>query len=162
MHASKSFASMLKTTTLLVGAALILTNCQKKEEDPAVGTFSHVYKKTLSTACVACHVPTGAVYADGVTLDFSSQVAAFQTLTTKKVATPSNPSSSCKNTVSIVVAGNATNSYLAGVLFADHNTNHFAGVTSCQPYTAHLTDQNLSAEEKTSILQWIQGGALNN
>jgi hypothetical protein len=116
---------------------------------------------TLKTACIECHVPTGAATVNnGVQLDFSTQALAYQTLTAKKV-TGSTSSGICPN-VSIVTAGDPTKSYLAAVLFAKYNATNFAGVSGCSPYSVHLQDQNISDAEQTSIINWITNGAKND
>jgi hypothetical protein len=124
------------------------------------GTFTNVYQNTLKTACIQCHVPGGAPTNDGVKLDFTDQNTAYQTLMGSNVSGQISVGS-CGG-IKIVNPGNPASSYLAGVLFSEYNTDNFAGVSTCKPYTAHLTDQNLSADEKTAIISWIQSGAPNN
>lgn len=154
--------SVFPLAASLVLAALLLPGCGKKDEESYTpGTFTAVYNQTLKTACIECHVPSGAATVDShVDLDFSSASAAYTSLTTQYATGDSTPAS-C-TTVKVVDPGYPQNSYLAGVLLSSYNTNDFAGKTGCQPYTAHLIDQHLSADEQSSLISWIQGGALNN
>jgi hypothetical protein len=153
--------NFLIRASIILGMVLVLCRCgSKTEETTSSGTFSNVYSVTLKTACIQCHVPAGSATAAGVTLDFSTQTTAYQTLTASVVSGGSTKNT-CAN-ISIVSAKNASKSYLAGVLFSSYNTSNFAGVTGCVPYSAHLTDQNISSDEQTSIINWINNGALNN
>jgi hypothetical protein len=140
--------------------ALLLSACGKSTESTS-GTFTQVYTNTLSRACIECHKPgTAATDQDGVTLNFSTQATAFSTLLESTVRGASS-TGTC-GSVKIVTAGSVENSYLAGVLFTDYHKDNFAGVSGCTPYAVHLQNQNLSASEKTTILDWIRNGALNN
>jgi hypothetical protein len=65
------------------------------------------------------------------------------------------------SSVKIVDPGNPSTSYLAGVLIQSYYDN-FNGLTGCQPYSVHLQDQNLSADEQSSLTTWITNGAANN
>jgi hypothetical protein len=154
----KSFIIQLLLTLSLL---LVLCRCgQAPQETYTSGTFAHVYNVTLKTACIQCHVPGGSATTAGVTLDFSTQTTAYQSLTTSVVSGGSTKNT-CPN-ISIVLSKDANKSYLAGVLFDSYHTSNFAGVTGCTPYSAHLTDQSLSSDEQTSIVNWINNGALNN
>lgn len=151
----------LNLTTIILGAALALAGCSKKTDSLEVGTFGYVYQNTLKTACIECHVPSGAAYAShGVLLDFSTQDTAYSTLLAKNV-TGSSSTGTCSG-IRIVSPSTPTSSYILGVLISSYHINNFAGVSGCTPYANHLSDQNLSSEEQTSLIQWIQGGALNN
>ncbi len=146
---------------VFVALMLMLSRCGQKDSGPASGTFSHVYTVTLKTACIECHVPTGAAtVSNGVTLDFSTQAKAYSTLT-GSVVTGQTSSGICAN-VKIVTASDLAKSYLAAVLFSDYNISNFAGKTGCSPDTTHLSRENLSAAEKTSITTWITNGAKND
>ncbi len=146
---------------LVLGVLLVFSGCSKKTDSPAVGTFGYVYQNTLKTACIECHVPSGAAYAShGVQLDFSTQDTAYSTLLAKNV-TGSSSTGTCSG-IRIVSPSTPASSYLAGVLISSYHISNFAGVSGCTPYANHLSDQNLSAEEQTSLIEWIQGGALNN
>lgn len=147
--------------------ALTLTHCgtstapTTSTPTAASGTFTNVYTTVLQTACIECHVPGGAATVNnGVTLDFTTQQTAYTTLTTNTVSA-TDTKTECAG-VKIVVPGNANSSYLAAVLFSDIDTANFGGVTGCTPYNVHQQDQSISASERTSILAWINGGALNN
>lgn len=152
----------VKSVKVWMGVVVLFLaqGCQKLDE-PASGTFSYVYQKTLSTACIECHVPSGAAtQLYGVQLDFTLQATAYQTLTSSMVSGQSSVGA-CSS-VRIVASGSPQTSFLAGVLFTDYFTTNFAGVAGCTPYSAHLNDQNLSDAEKASIISWIQNGAPNN
>lgn len=156
------FLNRKRLTLATLVMAQILSGCGQLATPTATsGTFTSIYTSTLSkTTCVSCHEPGGSGYANGVTLDFSTQALAYQTLTSATVSNPSEKTN-CSG-VKIVYPSNASKSYLAAVLFSDYNANNFAGVSGCQPYTVHLQNLSLSADEKTSILNWINNGALNN
>lgn len=148
---------------LAVGLVGLLVSCGKQTQAPTPGTFTAVYTNTLSSACIQCHVPTGAVYSAGggnVKLDFSTQATAYTTLIGVKVAGTSTVGTCGDNF--LVVASGATKSYLAAVLFDDYSTANFGGQSGCTPYAVHHQDQHLSADEKASMVKWITDGALNN
>ena len=137
---------------------LLLARCgQQSAYTP--GTFTAVYNQTLKTACVECHQPGGSATIAGATLDFTTQAKAYATIKPGSVGGGSS-GPSCKN-LPIVVAGNATSSFLAAVLFVEYDTTPFQN-PGCTPYATHQSDQNLSADEKSSLLQWINAGAKNN
>lgn len=150
------YFNLVRFTASLSALCLVLSHCGQDKS----GTFSSIYTTTLSSACIQCHVPTGAVYTvNGVPLDFTSKDSAYKTLTYSKAS--GNSSNICNN-VPIVKKGDPKNSYLVAVLFSDYSTNDFAGQAGCIPYNVHHQDQNLSASEKASIIKWITDGALNN
>ena len=127
---------------------------------PASGTFGSVYVALKSNNCTECHVPGGAATVAGAQLDFTTQSTAYTTLLSKSVSATSSIGT-C-GSAKIVTAGDVSKSYLAAVLISSYSTSNFAGVTGCTPYSAHLTDTNMSAAEKTSVTDWIKNGALNN
>jgi hypothetical protein len=141
--------------------AVALVRCGKTPTStPASGTFGSVYSTFNSAGCAECHAPSvSASAAHGSSLDLSSQSAAYSTLVGTKV-TATDSTSTCGN-VSLVVAGNPSQSYLAAVLFSSYNTANFVE-SGCTPYNAHLSDQHLTSDEQTSIISWIQNGAQNN
>jgi hypothetical protein len=154
---------------LLILVAIVLSRCSQTNKtgtgNNAIrrepGTFSDVYTNTLSQACVQCHVPgTATSQVSKVKLNFTTQQTAYQTLVASTVSGVTS-SGICAG-VKIVVPRNPDNSYLSAVLFSDYDKTDFAGVPGCVPYSLHQQDQNLSAEEKNSVLLWIQNGALNN
>lgn len=153
---------------LLVGTTFLLTRCGDKSsnrsrsfifKDP--GTFTDIYTNTISTGCVQCHQPGGTATADNnVQLDFTSQASAFSGLTSENVngsiSAPKCPS------VPLVVSADPTDSYLMGTLFPDYyKDSNFDNSANCAPYQ-HGGQVNLSADEKNSILLWIQNGIPNN
>jgi hypothetical protein len=141
---------------LAAASALTLMDCGKAL-GPASGTFGNVYE-TLKSDCIECHVPGGSGLVSGSTFDVTSATTAYNTLLSDTAHTAAPECAGVK----LVVANTPTSSYLAAVLFSDYNINSFAGVANCKPITRHHSDLNLSADEKTSILAWINGGALNN
>jgi hypothetical protein len=150
-------------TAFLASAGLLpilLSGCGKESTTPAAGTFGNVYTVTLRTACANCHAPGGLPTTQGCTLDFSSQAQAYSTLTGGTVAGSGEPTA-CLG-LKYVVAGDPSSSYLVGVLNSTYHVNNFAGHSGCLPYATHLQDQNLTADEQSSIVSWIQGGAQNN
>lgn len=155
---------ILPRVILLGSLVLILARCGSQLTDtpaPASGTFGSVYNSLKSNNCTECHTPKGSATIDNhVALDFSTQALAYQTLTASTVSGTTS-AGDCGG-IKIVSPGNPSKSYLAAVLFKDYNTSGFADVTQCVPYNAHLTSFNLSSSEKTSIINWIQNGALNN
>jgi hypothetical protein len=143
------------------GVVLALAKCGNSgSSGPASGTFTNVYVNTLNTACIQCHVPGGSAFAAGATIDFTTQTTAYQTLTTSFVSA-TDVKATC-GAVKIVAANDPADSYLAGVLFKTYYKSSNFGVPGCSPYNAHLSDQNLSSAEQTSIITWIQTGAPNN
>ncbi|MGK5083388.1 hypothetical protein WDW37_08775 [Bdellovibrionota bacterium FG-1] len=146
---------------LILGLALLMMSCGQVASvtpDPVTANFSSIYSHLFKTACIECHVPTGAAtVAKGVQLDFTTQALAYATLTSGSVAAIDSVGK-CPS-VKLVVTGQVASSYLAGVLIQDYFKDNFAGVTGCTPYNVHLSDQNLTADEKTAIVSWIQNGA---
>lgn len=142
--------------TLAAGAVatLFMAGCAQQTDSNA-NSFQQVYDASFSVTCMNCH--SGAGSSSGTNLDFTSADAAFAGLINVAVQIPSNPSK-CGG-VRRVVPGDATNSYLMGVLFSEDNRNNFAGSSGCQPPTTHLSLVNLSAAERSSIMAWINSGA---
>ncbi|MBX3017566.1 MAG: hypothetical protein KF767_06745 [Bdellovibrionaceae bacterium] len=138
------------------GAALtlFLAGCAQQTDSNA-NSFTQVYNASFSVTCMNCHAGAGS--SSGTNLDFTSADAAYAGLINVAVQIPSNPSK-CGG-VRRVVPGDATNSYLLGVLFSEDNHNNFAGSNGCQPPTAHLSLVNLSAAERSSLQAWINAGA---
>lgn len=161
LRGSWSFISNHNRHFFILPLFILLCRCgQTPTSTPTLteGTFTHVYEKTLKSACIECHVPTGAAFkTDGVLLDFTSQAKAYSTLTTSSV-TGGSSKTTC-GSAKIVKATKVEDSYLAAVLFTEYNISNFAGISGCTPYTLHLTDQNISSTEKNSITTWIKNGA---
>ena len=144
----------------VIAAVVLLSRCGNVA-GPTPGTFTAVYTNTLKSACIECHVPTGSATRDNkCTIDFTSQTTAFNTLTTGLVV--GTVSKGTCGTMSLVTALNPSKSYLTGVLFSDYVSQNFGGVTGCTPYPLSVHNQNLSADEKSSMLKWITDGAKNN
>ena len=95
----------------------------------------------------------------GVQLDFSNQANAYHDLTTYGV-TGSDDVTNC-GSARMVVANSPATSYFVAVLMQSYEAG-FVQATGCTPYTAHYQDQNISAAEQSSIVQWINAGAPNN
>ncbi len=147
-------------TLVLASATLLLTNCSKTADTSQPGTFTSVYNQVLNqSTCVSCHSAGGAGPQAGTSLDFTSKDSAYNTLTTK-YASGLAAGNAC-GSVRIIAAGNPQNSYFMGTLFSDYRRNNFAGATGCMP-ADHTQTVNLTADEKSSITQWIQNGAQNN
>lgn len=148
---------------LVIVAALTLTRCGTQDPTTSLtpGTFASVYSILKSHNCTECHIPTGAATIDsGVKLDFTSQTSAFTTLTTSTVS-GSSGINSCTG-VKIVVPNSPSTSYLAAVLFSKYSISDFGGKSGCIPDNSHLTQNNLSTADQSSIIDWIQNGAKNN
>lgn len=139
---------------LAAAATLVMSGCAKTAEESTATTFTEVYNASFSVTCVNCHTPGGS---SNTTLDFSSADTAYATLVGVAVSGPSSIST-CGG-VKRVAAGDATNSYLMGMLFTQDNRNNFGGSTNCQPPTNHRNFSNLSDAERTSIAAWINAGA---
>ena len=147
-------------SVVVVALALALSGCGKKEESFTSGTFTAVYNQTIKGQnCNECHVPGGSAANVGVGLDFTSQATAYQTLVSEMV---SGAGSSGCSALKIVVAGSPSTSYLVPVLISSYATNGFGGQTGCQPINTHHSLVNLSTDEQSSLIAWIQGGAQNN
>jgi hypothetical protein len=167
-------ASRMKIVLQLAAVAaltVILSNCGSKMSsqptsqtalDSTPGTFTNVYQIfTQSHNCNQCHVPGAPAYdQNGVKFDLTSQATAFSTLVNQAISGQS--STGICGGVLEVVPGSPQTSYLAAVLDQAYNTASFAGVSSCAPFNGHLQSENLSADEISSIVSWIQGGAQNN
>ncbi len=149
--------------------ALVFIGCSKVTKDdlvklsekdqsllPLGPNFPSLYENIFgkSTTCKNCHQPGGSSV---VKLDFSNIDNAYNDLINRGLENPRSPST-CQ-TVRRVVPGNAKNSYLAGTLFPDYNTNNFAGVANCQPDVVHFSQTNLTPVQKDAIIGWIQAGA---
>ena len=152
----KSSFSLWFRWSFLVGILVlpfILSRCGTNSSTPASGTFGSVYVALTTSNCTICHVPTGSATKQyGTQLDLSTKATAYTTLLTKTV-TGAQSKTKCGN-VKLVSQGNAKNSYLAAVLFNDYGSvNNFAGVPNCAPITTHFNYQNMSPDEKSSILQ---------
>lgn len=141
--------------TLSMGAVglLLMSGCGKQIESTS-NSFQQVYDASFSTTCMNCHTPGGS---SGTTVDFTNADTAYNSLVSQNVQSPSNPST-CGG-VKRVAPGDATNSYLMGVLFAQDNRNNFGGSTNCQPPTSHLSQVSLSDSERSNIQSWINSGA---
>lgn len=144
---------------ILAGAWVLALNGCGQLAELTPGTFSNVYSNTLKS-CAQCHDGTDASVENG-TVDFSSQALAYETLLAGTVS-GITAAGTCAG-VKLVDAGSPSTSYLLAVLFADYASGTgFAGDGDCVPYATHLEDQNVSASEKASMVQWIQDGAQNN
>lgn len=170
------------TVAVLGGFALFLSSCDRAPESThrasrldttpettpgpqvtaaAAGSFGNVYQVLVRNNCVDCHSPSGAATSqNGVGLDFSSRANMYSTLTSLSV-TGATSAGICAG-VRIVTPGNARSSYLAGVLIASYHSDDFGGVAGCTPYSVHLQDTNLSADDQQTLINWIQSGAPNN
>lgn len=149
------------SVVVFVAVLFVLARCGNKTSGPASGTFGHVYQTIKTSNCVECHNPTGAAKKDsGVDLDFTTQATAFAGLSAN-VVTGATSKTICLN-VKLVTAGDVTKSYVAAVLISDYNKDNFGGKAGCKPYTVHLQDTNLRADEKTSLVNWITAGAKND
>lgn len=143
-----------------IALALALSGCGKQEESYTSGTFTAVYNQTIKGQnCIECHAPGGSAANLGVGLDFTSQATTYQTLLSETV---SGAGSSGCATLRIVAPGSPSTSYLVPVLIASYATNGFGGRTGCQPINTHHSLVNMSADEQSSLIAWIQGGAPNN
>ncbi|MCB9025054.1 MAG: hypothetical protein H6625_01945 [Bdellovibrionaceae bacterium] len=146
---------------VLLSVSFLLVNCSEKNASTsATPSFTNIYNNVLSQSCVGCHAPGGDAYDnDGVLLNFSTQTTSYSSLTSLNVT----GASSIGTCGGIPIVGNTPEtSYLVGVLFDDYHQNNFAGVSGCTPYSVHLSNQNLSASEKSEIINWITAGASNN
>jgi len=115
------------------------------------GTFSDVYKNTLSGTCLGCHDGSDP---EKSALDFSTQEQAYATLVGTYV-TGDGFSSAC-GSQALVVAGSPQSSYLMATLFPDYQSSY----TGCDAY-AHETT-SLTTGQQTSISDWITNGAAND
>ncbi len=123
-------------------------------------SFASIYSGILSQSCAQCHVPGAPAHdLNGVVLNFSSASAAYSTLKSSNVSGMSS-TGTCGGIH--IIGSDSSHSYLAGVLFADYNTNNFAGVSGCQPYANHISDQHITSAQEAAIVQWINAGAPNN
>lgn len=168
----KTFMSNLKLVLKLsavVALTVILSNCgsslnstSKTALDSTAGTFTNVYQIfTQSHNCNQCHVPGAPAYdQNGVKIDLTSQATAYATLVNQAISGQS--STGICGGVLEVSPGSPQASYLAAVLDSAYSTAGFAGVGSCQPFNGHLESEALSADEISSLVSWIQGGAQNN
>ena len=141
--------------------AVTLPRCGKAPDPtPASGTFGSVYAAMTSNNCQVCHVPGG--NNNSSTFDLTSKTTAYSTLVGPKV-TGSVSKGTC-GTVKLVVASSPSTSYLAGILFSTYNTANFGGASGCTTfYTGHTSiSQPLTTDQQTSLIAWIQNGALNN
>ena len=149
--AHRSFLTPQRGITALVAlAAVFIAGCGAKDV-PASGTFGNVYANTLNR-CSTCHQPAGSGSASP--LNFLTQITAYSTLLAYN-----SVETGC-GSVRYVVPSTPQSSMLPAVLFADYFA--LVGVGGCSPYNVHLSNQALSASERTSLLAWISGGALNN
>jgi hypothetical protein len=124
------------------------------------GTFTDIYNGILQPNCASCHNPTdGTANQNGVTLDFSSQPAAFQTLTQNTV-TAGDFRDNCSG-VKIVVAQDVPDSYLMAVLWSSYTKTGFVN-PNCTPYAGHQDNLGLSADDQNEIITWINAGAPNS
>jgi hypothetical protein len=141
---------------LLLGMAVLLARCGKTSS-PAPGTFGAVYAAFNSNNCVQCHYPRGSATTDkGTVVDFTSQATAYNTLFGNVAASDATGCSS----VPIVSKSNPKGSYLPFILFSDYTGQTFT--SSCTPLASHQENGHFSADDESSILQWIQSGAPNN
>ena len=147
--------------------AVVFIGCSKNDEaatsSAASGTFTNVYQRTLSTACIECHKPGGAAGAYGSQLDFTTKALAYSTLSTVVKSTVTTGCSS----VSLAHTGNPSRSYILGTLgavtgspLASYNTGFPAANGGCTPYAGHTS--NLSQSEADSLVAWINAGVPNN
>ena len=136
------------------GAALtlFLAGCAQQTDSNA-NSFTQVYNASFAVSCQQCHAPGGS----HPFVDFSSADAAYSSLVGQNVSSPSNPSV-CGG-VKRVAPGDATNSYLLAVLFAQDNRANFGGSTNCQAPPSHHSVVNLTDAERSSIVSWINAGA---
>ncbi len=162
----------------LVSAAalLVLTNCSKEvsrevseenlvgvEGEPLTGisTFSWIYARILSTACVECHNPSGMATVNyHVQLNFADRSAAYTTLLVSTVNGVTSTGTCAP--LRVVVPGSPKISYLLGTLIQSYSSGNFGGVDNCTPYAGHYSTIHLSNEQKSALVGWIQSGALDN
>ena len=136
---------------------LALSACEDNPGSPA-GSFTQMYHNVIVPLnCALCHSAGGsAQITHGIALDLSSQSLAYQSLMNNQVSdvlyTPTCGS------VSYVVAGRPTSSYLAAVLDPRYNQPDFAGVSGCYPLKDHLAAYPLSAVQLNLLEGWIVAG----
>ncbi len=145
---------------VILSASFVGCGAASQLVDPTPGTFGSVYTKTLKAGnCVQCH--DGSNSAEYGNLNFSTQALAYQTLTQGTVTGPV-AKGNCGG-LKLINANSPTTSYFTAVLFDEYATQSgFAGDSDCAPYATHRSEQNISADEKTSIIDWINAGAPNN
>ena len=115
------------------------------------GTFSDVYKNTLSGTCLGCHDGTDPQKSN---LDFSTQATAYATLVGTTVT--GDQSSAACGSQTLVSASSPDTSYMLATLFDDYRT----AFTACDAYvheTVSITDS-----QKSSMVDWITNGAAND
>ncbi len=148
----RSHKADLLTCLLVMG---FVVGCgSKKEILGSNPTFSSLYTGLFSKSCVTCHQPGGSAWTDGINLDFSSQPAAYSSLTSLR-----STALHCTS-LSLVQSGSPSRSVLLAVLFDDYST--IAG-TSCVGDAIHRDQNgNTASGDKSSLVSWIEQGALNN
>jgi hypothetical protein len=143
-------------------AAVMVSYCGKKEEEAKVeAKFSSIYSNVL-VGCAKCHKPGTEVYSNSVqNLDFSSQSAAYSSLSQTMTSPTLKPLCSSSK---YVKASDSENSILMGVLSESTRTAFAANNNGCQPIAISEMDalSSVSAESVAAIKQWIDSGAANN
>jgi hypothetical protein len=160
-RASQLIRALDKSLVFLVPIGILalpmfLSRCGKQS-----GTFSDVYTNVIQSAnCSQCHV-TGGSSQNTAQQDYSSQSAAYTSLTTKTVTGTGSGTAGCSGR-SIVSAGAPASSYVAQLLVSSYNT----ASGGCTPLNTHLSGGlgvvNLSESQRTSLVTWIQNGAKND
>lgn len=150
----------------IVSLIITASGCGTSPSTTSSTTFTTVYTGTLKPVCASCHAPGMQGTTDGITLDFSTQTLAFNSLTnsgayTAKDTAQSN--SSC-HTATLVVPSNPTKSYLLATLDQTYNTGFAAAaaISGCTPMSITIHNNTATAAEISEIANWIQNGALNN
>lgn len=161
LRPSSFFRSARQSLPLFVAfgvLALMLSRCGVNQPSAPAGSFRDVYEILKKSNCTECHVRTGSAWKeDGVRLDFATAKDAYNGLT-KNVVTGNSSKTICKD-VKLVTASNVQKSYFVAVLDDTVHKDDFAGKKGCTPYATHLTNTNLSKEQKSSIRKWVTSGA---
>jgi hypothetical protein len=161
---------------LCAAVGLVLTNCSGKsllevrEENltgvdsealRAASTFSWIYARILSSACVECHNPSGMATVNyHVQLNFADRSAAYATLLVGTVNGVTSTGTCAP--LRIVKPGSPRVSYLLGTLIQSYSSPNFGGIENCTPYAGHFSISHLSSEQKAALIGWVQSGALDN
>lgn len=139
----------------------LLTNCGSSSSSSSTATFTQVYTALQTNNCSSCHYSSGSAWTTyGVHLDFSSQSAAYTSLTT---LTSSDTSTPACNGVNYVVSNSPTTSYLLAVLEKDYSTETFSKSGCVVPYNTHSSlIGSLESDDESLLLSWINAGVPNN
>jgi len=146
--------------------AITLPKCgtSPSTSTPAAGTFTNVYAIFTAAQCSRCHTPPAtSANENGSSLNLSTQALAYSTLvgTTATPTTVTATDNSACSTVKLVNTATPANSYLLAIFTPADQVTGF-GSASCRPDASHLQSDNLSADQLTTITNWITAGALNN